>query len=263
MARSPRQLSKSKFYHILIRGSDGRDIFKNSSDKERVLHIVSKILEENLMSLYAYCIMDNHAHFVVEELKEDISLVMKRINVSYAAYYNKKYCMKGQVFYDRFKSEAIADFNNMLEVMRFVHNNPVKSGYVKKLCDYQWSSYLEYVQQVNKRLVFHEKILKIFGGEKGDSIDKFIRYMSQDSQDIYMESREGIELLIKSEVDRYLQKNNIKLDELGYKENNIHRDRLILMVNQKGGMSIRKTAEMLMLNRGIVYKVMLENRDND
>jgi hypothetical protein len=134
---------------------------------------------------------------------------------------------------------------------------------VKKLCDYQWSSYLEYVQQVNKRLVFHEKILKIFGGEKGDSIDKFIRYMSQDSQDIYMESREGIELLIKSEVDRYLQKNNIKLDELGYKENNIHRDRLILMVNQKGGMSIRKTAEMLMLNRGIVYKVMLENRDND
>jgi transposase len=53
------------------------------------------------------------------------------------------------------------------------------------------------------------------------------------------------------------------LDELGYKENNIHRDRLILMVNQKGGMSIRKTAEMLMLNRGIVYKVMLENRDND
>jgi hypothetical protein len=87
--------------------------------------------------------------------------------------------------------------------------------------------------------------------------------MSQDSQDIYMESREGIELLIKSEVDRYLQKNNIKLDELGYKENNIHRDRLILMVNQKGGMSIRKTAEMLMLNRGIVYKVMLENRDNN
>ena len=260
MARNPREISKSRFYHILVRGSGGKDILKYNEDKEKILSIVSRILKDNLITLYAYCIMDNHAHFVVEELDEDISAVMKRINVSYAAYHNKKHCVSGQVFYDRFKSETIEDFKELLKVMRFIHNNPVIGGFVEKQCDYPWSSYMEYIQERKNKMVVLDKVLKSFENSGNDRMDSFIRYMLEKNNDIYMDLEESVERRIRGEVALYLQKNSIELYELGYKENNIHRDRLILAVSQKGGMSIRKTAEILNLNRGVVYKVLSEHR---
>jgi len=119
---------------------------------------------------------------------------------------------------------------------------------------------MEYIQERKNKMVVLDKVLRSFEHAGNDRRDSFIRYMLEENNDIYMDLEESVESRIRGEVELYLQKNSIELDELGYKEDNIHRDRLILAVSQKGGMSIRKTAEMLNLNRGIVYKVLSEYR---
>ena len=73
--------------------------------------------------------MNNHVHIVIKQGKDEISRIMKRINTSYATYYNKKYERVGHVFQDRYKSEAIIGSERyLLTAIRYIHNNPVKAG---------------------------------------------------------------------------------------------------------------------------------------
>ncbi|HCX65068.1 MAG TPA: hypothetical protein DHN33_07650 [Eubacteriaceae bacterium] len=259
MARSPRKLGSSKVYHIVIRGTKDNKIFEEESDKEQILAIVSKVLGENLIGLYAYCVLDDHAHFIVEELQENISNAMKRINVAYALYYNKKHHKKGQVFYDRFKSECINDPKVLLKVIRYVHKNPIQSGYVLRLTEYKWSSYLEYIDRLERNLVEKERVFSLFESKKSPPTEAFVRFMRSDTGDEqFMDIQGSIEMQMKKQVRAYLEKNHIKLEQLGYKENTIHRNYLIKYLRQKGHYSIRKIADTLAINRGTVYNVVLD-----
>ncbi|QSX07914.1 transposase [Alkalibacter rhizosphaerae] len=257
MARIPRKECKSRYYHILVEGRTDKDIFADPSDKEKMLEIMERVLEESNVSVYAYCIMDNHAHFIVQEGEGDISRFMKRINGSYAVYYNRKYGERGQVFYDRFKSENIRDMEHLMRVMRFIHNNPVNSGSVPKQRDYPWSSYRQYVLSIQRSsLLKKEHILVWFSRDQKVAMDKFVVFMQEKSNDIYLDLEESIEKTVQGMIRKYLTKNHLQLEELGYKENVLHRDRLIQLVREVGGFSIRKIADLLQLNRGTVYNVL-------
>lgn len=256
MARTTRGESKSPYHHILVEGSAERNIFQAPEDKEKLLEIMERVLEVIEVELYAYCIMPNHAHFVLRETTGDLSRFMKRINGTYASYYNRKYGERGQVFYDRFKSESIGDMEQLLRVMRFVHNNPVSSGYVPKQCDYPWSSYRLYIEDREDHLLPKHRVLIFFASEEQDALKRFVWYMMEKNTDIYLDLEESIEKRIRSMIDAYLRKIPIDLDELGYKENTVHRDRLIQLVRASGGLSIRKIGELLQLNRGTVYNVI-------
>ncbi|NTW72368.1 MAG: transposase [Eubacteriaceae bacterium] len=261
MARSPREQSKSNFYHVMIRGNARRNIFNDDEDKQKILVTVKKILDENVISLYAYCVLDDHAHFIVEDTTEDISNVMKRINISYAAYFNRKYHSAGQVFYDRFKSECIENEKYLLEAIRFIHNNPVRDGYAKGRCQYKWSSYCEYVQSMQDRMIRADRILQLFSGQLEEALRKFMEYSSKENNDAFMDHEDNLEIRVIRMINEYLIKNNIRLNELGYKENIGHRDKLILALNDMSVFSIRKIAALLELNRGVVYKTILSFRD--
>lgn len=262
MARTPRKECKSRYYHILIEGRSDTNIFEKAADKEKLLEIVERVLEESKVTMYAYCIMANHAHFVVREGEGSISRFMKRVNGAYAVYYNRKYQERGQVFFDRFKSETIRDMEQLLKVMRFVHNNPVYDGCALRQRDYPWSSYRQYVLAGNfPNLLQKEPILVRFSSNKQDAVKEFIWFMTKKDPHMYLDLEESIENNVKAMVDEYLAKNHIDLRELGYKENVFHRDYLIRMVRATGGLSIRRIGEILHLNRGTVYNV-LSRREN-
>jgi putative transposase len=72
--------------------------------------------------------MDNHVHILINEGSDEIGRIMKRINISYAYYFNKKYDRIGHLFQDRFKSEGIESDVYLLSAVRYIHNNPVKAG---------------------------------------------------------------------------------------------------------------------------------------
>ncbi len=119
----------------------------------RIMEYVRKIdtkknpLDQPGYFLYAYCIMDNHIHLLIQPHEQSLAQTMKRIMTTYAIYFNNTYLRVGHLFQDRFRSEVIEDKDYFFTVVRYIHNNPVKAGIVKHIGDYKYSSAIEYLAE--------------------------------------------------------------------------------------------------------------------
>lgn len=153
MPRHSREQSGTGIYHVMLRGVNRQSIFEDDEDNIRFLNLLRSLVERfddagkplpALCVFYAYCLMDNHVHLLMKEQSENISTVIKRLAVSYAYYFNRKYSHNGHLFQDRFKSEPVNDIAYFMTLMRYIHQNPVKACLVGDVCDYRWSSWHEY-----------------------------------------------------------------------------------------------------------------------
>ena len=148
MARLPRVYSESGFYHIMLRGINRERIFGDNACKKHFMDILSRNFtksdseKENKKKgqLFAFCILDNHVHLLVKESALGISNLMQRISCAYAQYYNRRYGRSGPVFESRYTSKAVEDPKYFTEVVKYIHNNPVKAGIVNHFREYCWSS---------------------------------------------------------------------------------------------------------------------------
>lgn len=140
MPRKPREKSKSGIYHVILRGANRQEIFHEDIDNLRFLEILEKYARETGTKVYGWCLMDNHVHLLLREGREELSVTMKRIGVSFVWYYNCKYKTTGHLFQDRFKSEKVESDTYLLTVIRYIHQNPVKAGIVRHIEDWKWSS---------------------------------------------------------------------------------------------------------------------------
>lgn len=141
MPRDARILSISGIYHVIMRGVNKVEIFSEEEDYIKFLDIIKECKELSDFKLYAYCLMDNHFHLMLKVGKESIDLVMKRITCRYVPYYNKKYDRVGTLFQDRFKSECVEDEEYYVNVLRYIHLNPVKAKICNNPEKYKYSSY--------------------------------------------------------------------------------------------------------------------------
>lgn len=145
MPRQARKRSKTGIYHIMLRGINQQQIFEDSEDFEKFLEVLKDCKAISEFKLFAYCLMGNHIHLMLQEDKEPIEQIMKRIATRFVYWYNIKYQRVGHLFQDRFKSEPVEDDEYFLTVIRYIHQNPIKSGLCKNLRDYQHSSYNEFL----------------------------------------------------------------------------------------------------------------------
>jgi len=173
MPRKARKLSSTNIYHVMIRGNRKQDIFLEDEDRFRFVKILKKVKLKGEYELYAYCIMSNHVHLLIKEKDEQISRVMKRINISYVNYFNQKYRQIGHLFQGRYKSEPIESENYLLSVLSYIHNNPLNAFIVKNLEEYPWSSYYLYTKKLFYQdfLIDGENILSLFSPDKDRAID--------------------------------------------------------------------------------------------
>lgn len=153
MPRQARQHSPTGVYHVMMRGINRNDIFHDENDflkMEAILRIVSSPLVRNDdpvpagCAIYAYCLMSNHIHLLIEERGESIDRTVKRIGVAYVSYYNKHYDRIGPLFQGRFRSEVVADPGYFIRLLNYIHLNPVRAGIVQNPGDYKWCSWNEY-----------------------------------------------------------------------------------------------------------------------
>ena len=158
MARQIRKKSGTGIYHIMLRGINRQDIFEDDEDYYYMIHILKGMTERvdehgvrltPLCTFYAFCLMSNHIHLLIQEREEDISGIVKRVGVAYAYYFNKKYGRSGHLFQDRFRSEPVDSIEYFVTLLRYIHQNPVKAGIVENIADYQWSSWNEYISPNN------------------------------------------------------------------------------------------------------------------
>lgn len=144
MPRRARRKSESGIYHIMLRGVNNQQIFEEREDYEKFLNILKTCKQISEFKIFAFCLMGNHIHLLLQETKEPIELVMKRIATRFVYWYNVKYQRAGHLFQDRFRSEPIDDERYFLAVLRYIHQNPLKAGICHKIEDYQYSSYNEF-----------------------------------------------------------------------------------------------------------------------
>lgn len=182
--RQAREKGEFSTYHVIQRGNERKNIFLSDGDKLKFLQILVKMKEKYNFLLEAYCLMDNHAHMLINDNGNDISQILKSINVSYVYYFNRTYRRTGHLFQDRFKSELINDEKYLLQVSKYIHNNPVKAGLVKNAEDYQWSSYSIYMGRTDyDKLIDNSRILGSFAKTKRLAIIKYTEYVLEEEHD--------------------------------------------------------------------------------
>lgn len=264
MPRQPRKLCESKTYHVMIRGNDRNDIFIDEEDKTKFIGILYEKNKEKQFILYGFCIMDNHAHLVLNEDKDRLDKLMKRINTSYAYYFNKKYRRIGHVFQDRFKSETIDSDKHLLCAIRYVHNNPIKACMTANLDEYRWSSYNYYIINEKcfmKNIIEKNFILKMFSKLEHRAIELFKEFSIQKNEDKFIEFDD--EKNVKSEIylnearkyiEEYLAIKNQTISTLKDKNNRIFLIELIKQLKNKDKLSIRQIANLLGIDKSMVYR---------
>lgn len=147
MPRTARTAPVGYIYHVLTRGNNRQDVFKEEKDHEKYIEILQKYKERYGFKLYHYVLMTNHAHLVLEPTEKGGALadIMKGINLSYAQYFKRKYKHIGHFWQDRYKSIIISKDNYLLACGSYVELNPVRAKIVEDPKDYKWSSYNTYV----------------------------------------------------------------------------------------------------------------------
>jgi len=148
MPRAARVKSPNGKYHIIIKSLREFDLFKQNEDKIKYLTLIKKYELKYGFKVYAYCLMRNHGHVIIDDTGADISKVMQGINLSYSYYFNKKYKRYGPVFHDRFNSKPVYNSRYMLTLSAYIHNNPKDiARYKGKVEEYPFSSLKEYINQ--------------------------------------------------------------------------------------------------------------------
>lgn len=172
MARPYRLQAENCLYHIISRGDDRKRIYTLQSDYGKFMDYVMKAKARYHFCLYAYCLMANHFHLLVETLLPNISKIMHYIKGSYTTYYNIRHRRTGHLFQGRFRSIVVDKDAYFLELTRYIHLNPVYSGIVQDPAAYRWSSYGGYLGGNDKYIDKDE--IKQYLGMTGKQYQRFV-----------------------------------------------------------------------------------------
>ncbi len=162
MPRAARIAPKEYVYHILTRGNNRQDVFRDEKDYKRYIEILQRYKERYEFKLYHYVLMRNHIHLVIETTERGGSLaeLMKGINLSYAQYYKGRYKHIGHFWQDRYKSIIISKDDYLLVCGSYVELNAVRAKIVGDPKDYRWSSYNAYAYGKKDSIVDEHPIYK-------------------------------------------------------------------------------------------------------
>ncbi len=145
MPRKPRIHFPGATYHVMLRGNGGQDIFFSSVDRTRFLLFLQQGLEKYQCRVHAYCLMSNHVHLALQVAHIPLSKIMQNLGFRYTQYINRKQRKTGHLFQGRFKALLIDVDSYLVELVRYIHLNPLRAGLVKNPNDYPWSSHVCYM----------------------------------------------------------------------------------------------------------------------
>jgi REP element-mobilizing transposase RayT len=133
MPRKARIDAPDALHHIIVRGIEKNRIFKDARDYENFLTRLGTILTETSTSCYAWALIPNHVHLLLRTGRTPITTVMRRLLTGYAQQFNRRHKRHGYLFQNRYKSFLCETDPYLLELVRYIHLNPVRAGIVKDM----------------------------------------------------------------------------------------------------------------------------------
>jgi REP element-mobilizing transposase RayT len=130
--------------HVIVRGIERRDIFLDDGDRRLFLERLAKLLSETGVECLALALMPNHFHLLLCPRVTKLSVLMRRLLTGYAIVFNLQHQRSGHLFQNRYKSIACQEDAYLLELVRYIHLNPLRAGMVNtvdELDGYPWCGY--------------------------------------------------------------------------------------------------------------------------
>jgi putative transposase len=195
MPRKPRIEIGGGLYHLISRGNNRRKIFRSHDDYLRFTSILERQKAKLPFYLYAYCLMPNHVHLLIEMQDDPISRIMQRVLTSYSQYHNRKYKKIGHLFQGRYKSILRQTDRYLGELVRYIHLNPVRAKMVKRPEDYEYSGHRAYLGFDKTAVVDAQPVLRHFGASRRRAVESYIQFveanLGEQSQVDYYRAAEG------------------------------------------------------------------------
>ncbi len=141
MPRQARLDAPGFLQHVIARGAERTTIFCDNHDRKVFLDRLAVILEESHTQCYAWALLQNHFHLLLRTDSIPLSKVMRRLMTGYAVTFNRRYKRRGHLFQNRYKSVVCEENPYLLELIRYIHLNPVRAGLVKNIREldtYSW-----------------------------------------------------------------------------------------------------------------------------
>ena len=182
MSRPLRIQYPDAWYHVMNRGRRGEEIFTGKKDYNTFIELLKELVEYYNVKIAAYCLMSNHYHLLVQTPDANLSRSMRHLNGVYTQRFNRIHLYDGQLFRGRYKSILVDGDSYLLELLRYIHRNPLESGIVEKLNKYTWSSHKGYLSAANKWDWLHKDfILSLFSKTKAESIKRYKQFVSKET----------------------------------------------------------------------------------
>jgi putative transposase len=182
MPRQPRLDAPGLLQHVMARGIERTKIFRDDKDRKSFLERVALILEETQTQCYAWCLIPNHFHLLVRTGPTPISKVMRRLMTGYAVTFNKRHKRSGHLFQNRYKSIVCEEDPYLLELIRYIHLNPLRAGLVKNLKEldkYPWTGHRAMLGKRKNPLIPNKKKKDTASAEGGLVSVSFVRKLTE------------------------------------------------------------------------------------
>jgi len=169
MSRKPRLHIPSAYYHVMIRGNGGSDIFLEDVARCQFYLLMQEGVERFGHRIHAFCLMNNHVHLLIQVGDESLSRIMQNLSFRYTRWFNNKQGRIGHLFQGRFKALIVDEEHYLLELVRYIHLNPVRANMVSMPSDYAWSSHNAYLGKETLAWLESETVLSHFSSHESQA----------------------------------------------------------------------------------------------
>lgn len=173
MARKPRIHLDGALYHVMLRGNGGQSIFLLDEDRDAFEELVAEGVTRFGHRIHAYCWMGNHVHLAVQVAETPLSKIMQNLAFRYTRFINRREKRIGHLFQGRFKALLVDANSYLLELVRYIHLNPVRGNLVADPADYAWSGHSAYLGKSHKEWLTTEWVLSQFATSTGAARQRY------------------------------------------------------------------------------------------
>ena len=185
MPRLARIDAPGVLHHVMIRGIERRNIFRDDRDRENFLERLSELLPQTQTQCYAWVLMKNHVHLLLRSGVAGISQLMRRLLTGYAVYFNLRHNRHGQLFQNRFKSIICQEDAYFKELVRYIHLNPARKkdfGDINRLNRYPFSGHSALMGTYKREWLNTKYVFSYFGDSDSSARKNYLHYVNSGFQ---------------------------------------------------------------------------------
>jgi len=189
MPRGPRLEAPNTTHHLMVRGLERRALFRDDKDRRAFLDRLAVVVQQTGLNVFAWALLSNHVHLLVRTpasrtdipYRPVLATAMRRLLTGYAVGFNRRHKRAGHVCQNRYKSILVEEDAYLLELVRYLHLNPIRAGVVKDLAAldrYPWTGHSALMGKIERRWQAMDEILGHFGSTPRTARSPYRQFVS-------------------------------------------------------------------------------------